>query len=80
MSNVINILAEPGDYIEVVTSGVVFKVKKEFSTFTLVNRKPLDITIHKMFNAGWLNLLTTSSYTGNRAIKITPEITLIKNN
>lgn len=74
-------MAEPGDYIEIAASGAVFKVNKEFSIFTLANRKPLDIFIRKMYNAGWLSILAPSFYlVDKKKLKIIPNITLIKNN
>lgn len=80
MSNVINIVAEPGDYIELSGRVIMFQVKKPFSMFTLLNRPPLDNNLLRMFNAGWLDKVPISTQATGKRIKITPSVILIKNN
>lgn len=80
ISNVINIMAEPGDYIELSGRGIIFRIKKPFSMFTLANRPPLDNNLIRVFHAGCLDRLPIPTQATGKRIKLTPYVTLIKNN
>jgi len=73
MGKVINIVAEPGDYIEL-------EVKRPFSMFVLANRPSVAITLAAMVNGSYLSKMLIPTRLYGKRIKISPEITLIKNN
>lgn len=80
MGKVINIVAEPGDYIELEDRVIMFEVKRPFSMFVLANRSSVAITLAAMVNGSYLSKMLIPTRLYGKRIKITPKITLLKNN